>query len=149
MFLHVDDNAGQPDAEHPRQGALPVLKLVTQPPTQLPETLSSFASFAIIDVGAVDDVSVLGDVWRGTALRETARGFGLRCLGISFGASTVMLGSALMALADDVAACDIAAPPRPHVNSAMHEQATARLGKDLMAMSSQCGVSQPYPLSLN
>lgn len=148
-FLHVDDNAGQPDTEHPRQGALAVLKLVAQPPTQLPETLSSFASFTMIDVGAADDVSIVDDLWRGTALRATARCFGFLCLGISFGASTVILGSALAALAEGVAVCEIAVLLRPHVISAMPEQATARLDKDLMAMSSQRRASQLYQPPLN
>jgi hypothetical protein len=43
-FLHVGDNAGLPDEEHPIQGASPDLKLVGQPPTQPP------AAFA----GAID-----------------------------------------------------------------------------------------------
>lgn len=63
--------AGQPDTEHPRQGALPVLKLVWQPSTQLPEMLSSFASLVMTDVGApniaVTDVSLVGDDGRGAA----------------------------------------------------------------------------------
>ena len=56
VFLHVGDSAGQLDAEHPCQGASPDLKLVTQPPTQLPVMLASFASFAVTDIGAADDV---------------------------------------------------------------------------------------------
>jgi hypothetical protein len=77
MFLHVDDNAGQPEDEHPRQGALPVLKLVWQPSTQLPEIRSRLASFAMTDVGAANVVasegSLVGDVRRDTALRATPR----------------------------------------------------------------------------
>jgi hypothetical protein len=136
-FLHVEDNAGHADDEHPIQGALPVLKLVTQPPVQLLKVLSSFASLVMTVVGALDDVSVFGDVWRGAALRATARCIGLLRLGILFGASTSTLGSALAAPAGDVTVCEIAAPPRLHVNSAMHEQETARLDQGFMTMSSQ------------
>lgn len=56
-----------------------------------------------------------------------------------------MLGSVLAGLADDVAACETAVPPI----STMHEQAAARLDKDLMAMSSQCRGSKPYQSPLN
>jgi hypothetical protein len=53
-FLQVDDKIGQEDPEHPCQGALPDLKLVTQPPTQLPVMLASFASFAVTGIGAAN-----------------------------------------------------------------------------------------------
>lgn len=52
-FLHVRDNAGQPDTEHPIQGALPDLKLDAQPPAQLPVALTG-AAFA----GAVDKMAI-------------------------------------------------------------------------------------------
>jgi hypothetical protein len=67
------------------------------------------------------------------------------CLGTWLGASTVMVGSVLAGLADEVAARESGAP----AISKMHEQAAARLDKDLMAMSSQCGASQPYPPHFN
>jgi hypothetical protein len=56
VFLHVGDNAGQPEPEQPCQGASPDLKLVTQPPAQLPVLLASFASFPVIDIHAADEV---------------------------------------------------------------------------------------------
>jgi hypothetical protein len=57
----------------------------------------------------------------------------------------VTLGSVLLGLAGDVAACETAVPPI----RTMHEQAAARLDKDLMAMSSQCKCSELYPPPLN
>lgn len=51
-FLHVDDNAGQPDPEHPTQGALPDLKLDGQPPTQPPAALAGAALAGAIDMAA-------------------------------------------------------------------------------------------------
>lgn len=123
MFRHVVDSAGQPDAEHPRHGALPVLKLVWQPSTQLPEMLSSFASLVMTDVGAANvalsDVSVVGDDWRCTAPRATAGcRIGLLRLGVWLGASTVTLGSVVGELVAGVIACETVMPPGPHVNSA-------------------------------
>lgn len=154
MFRHVVDNAGQPDAEHPRQGALPVLKLVWQPSTQLPEMLSSFASLVVTDVGAaniaVSDVSVVGDDWRRTAPRATLGcRIGLLRLCVWLGASTVTAGSVVGELVADVAACETTMPPGPQVDSAMQEQARARRDKDLMTTSSQYSANAPYPLALN
>jgi hypothetical protein len=40
-----------------------------------------------------------------------------------------------------VAACEIAVPPGPHINSAIDELATARVDENLMAMSSNAGAS--------
>jgi hypothetical protein len=51
-FLHVDDNAGQPDPEHPIQGALPDLKLVGHPPTQPPAAFAGEALAGAIDMAA-------------------------------------------------------------------------------------------------
>jgi hypothetical protein len=120
---------------------LPVLKLVWQPSTQLPEMLSSFASLVLTDVGAAsipDTVSVAGDDWRGAALRATP-GWrtGLLRLWVWLGASTVTAGSVVGELVADVAASETAIPPGPQVNSAMQEQARARRDKDLMTTSSQ------------
>lgn len=138
MFLHVDDNAGQPEDEHPRQGALPVLKLVWQPSTQLPEIPSRLASFAMTDVGAanvvVSEGSLVGDVRCGAVTRTVARCVGCLCLGVWLGASTVMLGST-PASPEDGAVAENAVPLRPHVNSAMLEQARTRFDENLMAMS--------------
>jgi hypothetical protein len=51
-FLQVGDSAGQEDTEQPCQESFPDLKLVTQPPTQLPVMLASFASFSESEVDA-------------------------------------------------------------------------------------------------
>jgi hypothetical protein len=40
-----------------------------------------------------------------------------------------------------VAACEIAVPPGPHINSAIDELATAGVDENLMAMSSNAGAS--------
>jgi hypothetical protein len=40
-----------------------------------------------------------------------------------------------------VAACEIAVPPRPHINNAIDELATAKVDEKLMAMSSNAGAS--------
>jgi hypothetical protein len=139
-FLHVGDSAGQLDTEHPCQGASPDLKLVTQPPTQLPVTLASFASCAAGDIGDADGVGVvLGDVRGRTVLRATAR---------CFGASTTTLGSEVAALPEGVAVCDFAVPLRPHRSSAIDKIATAGLAtksdENLIALSSQMP-GQPIP----
>ena len=60
-FLHVGEYMPL-DPEHPCQGASPDLKLVTQPPTQLPVALASFASFTVGDIDDADCVGVVGDV---------------------------------------------------------------------------------------
>ena len=61
VFLHVEEYP-PPETEHPCHGALPDLKLVAQPPTQLPVTLASLASLA--DIGDVDGAgaAAVGDV---------------------------------------------------------------------------------------
>ena len=130
-FLHVPDSAGQPDAEHPTQGRLPDGKLVWQPPTQLPEALSSLRSFANTDSCAADGVGVVGDVAADTVLRTvlraTARCFGFcGLLATCFGASIRMLGREVVAPPEGVAVCDIAVPLRPHSSSAIDKIATAR-----------------------
>jgi len=51
-FLHVGDNAGLPDEEHPIQGASPDLKLVGQPPTQPPAAFAGAALAGAIDMAA-------------------------------------------------------------------------------------------------
>ncbi len=138
-FLHVDDSAGQLDPEHPCQGASPDLKLVTQPPTQLPVAFASFASCAAGDIGDADGVGVVDDVRGDRVLRATAR---------CFGASTRTLGSEVVAPPEGVAVCDIAVPLRPHSSSAIDKIATARLAtksdENLIAMSSQMR-GQPIP----
>jgi hypothetical protein len=129
MFLHVPDSAGQPDAEHPTQGRLPDGKLVWQPPTQLPEALSSLRSFANTDSCAADGVGVVGDVPGDTVLRTvlraTARCFGFCGLATCFGAWIVMLGRVVPP--EGVSVCDIAVPLRPHRSSVIDKIATAGL----------------------
>lgn len=71
MFLHVGEYP-PPEREHPFHGALPELKLVTQPPTQLPVTLASLASLA--DIGDVEGAKAVGDVRGDTVLWAIARG---------------------------------------------------------------------------
>jgi hypothetical protein len=136
-FLHVDDNAGQPDPEHPTQGALPDLKLVAQPPAQLPLVFARLASCVVGDIA--NGVGVVGDVRGDTVLRATARCF---CgLATCFGASTTTLGSEVVALPEGAAACDIVMPLRPHGSSAIDKMETARLAtkseESLIATSSQ------------
>jgi hypothetical protein len=150
-FLHVPDVAGQADVEHPTQGALAVLKLVAQPPAQLPPVV--FASFATDDLGD----AVVGDVREDTVLRETVCGFGCCGLVTCFGASTRTLGSEV-ASPEGVAACNIAVPPGPHSSSTIDEIAT---DENRMAMSSQIArttfqtrcplwrISQSAPISLS
>jgi hypothetical protein len=113
---------GQPDALHPIQGLSPDLKLVAQPPTQLPLIFSSLRIFAIIDSCAAVN-GVVGDVGRDAALFATrvclCGGLAACCgfcgLTICFGAWTVMLGSEGMVAA--VVVCDIAVPLGPHSNA--------------------------------
>jgi hypothetical protein len=131
-FLHVGEYVPA-DPEHPSQGAPPYLKLVTQPPTQLPVVFSSLASFADTDPGADGDW-VGCDVRRDTVLLATALCFGLVTC---FGASTRTPGSEVAEL---VAVCDIAVPLRPY-SSSIDKITTAGLAtkseENLMAMSSQ------------
>jgi hypothetical protein len=145
-FLHVDDNVPL-ETEHPRQGASPDLKLVTQPPAQLPVAFASFASCAAGDIGDADGVGVVGDV-RGGMPRSTARCFGFCGVATCFGASTTTLGSEVVAPPEGVAVCDIAAPLRPHRSSAIDKIATARLAtksdESLIAMAFQMR-GQPIP----
>jgi hypothetical protein len=148
VFRHVDDNMPL-EPEHPCQGALPVLKLVWQPPAQLLVAFASLASFAVTDSGAADGTSVVGDVWRATVLWVTV----LRATALCFvlvtcsGASTVTPGSRV---AEPVAVCDIAAPLRPHSNP-IETMATVELAtksdESLIAMSSQMGTGIPSQLA--
>src|SRR6266850_3110265 len=129
------------DPEHPCQGASPDLKLVTQPPTQLPVALASFASCAVGDIGDADGVGVVGDVRGDTVLWATARCFGFCGLATCLGASTTTLGSEVVAPPEGGAVFDIAVPLRPHRSSAVDKIARAGLAtksdKNLIAMSSQ------------
>jgi hypothetical protein len=135
------------DPEHPCQGASPVLKLVTQPPAQLPVALSSFASCA---AGDADDVAGVGDVRGDTVLRAASRCFGMCALVTCFGASTTTSESAVVAPPAGVAVCDIAVPLRPH--SAIDKIATAgfaaKSDENLIAMSSsEMWDSQSRPMT--
>lgn len=111
MFLQVDEYMPL-DPEHPCHGSLPYLKLVTQPPTQLPVAAASLASFAETDpvAGGACVVCVCA-VRRDAVLRATGR-----CLGTvaRFGASTVTLGSEA---AEPGGICDSAEPLRLHSSS--------------------------------
>ena len=55
LSLHVDEKGPvvcpPPDSLHPTQGALPCLRLDSQPPLQLLEILSSLASFPNVEPG--------------------------------------------------------------------------------------------------
>src|ERR1700704_4883134 len=97
------------DPEHPCQGASPDLKLVTQPPTQLPVALASFASFTVGDIGDAACIGVVGDVRGDTVLRTTAPRLGFCGLATCLGASTRTRGSEV-ALPEDGSGCDIAVP---------------------------------------
>ena len=133
-----------PDQEHPCHGASPYLKLVTQPPTQLPVTFASSASFADTDIGVVDDVWVVV-LRRASVLRATVRCISLCGLVTCFGTSIMTLGSEPVALPEGVAACDIPVPPRLYINSAIDELVAARPDENLMAVFSRCGCNQPLP----
>jgi hypothetical protein len=117
------------DQEHPTQGRLPDLKLVWQPPTQLP--VIAFGSFASSrsagDIVAVEGVGVVGDVRLDPVLRATARCFGFSSLTTCFGASTTTPGSEVVVPNEGVAVCA--------------KKTTARLAGNsdeaIMAMSSQ------------
>jgi hypothetical protein len=115
---------------------LPDLKLVTQPPTQLPVTLSSLASLA--DIGDTAGAAAAGDVRGDAVLRAIARGSGFCGLADCFGASTTTAGSEEMAPSEGVAASE---PLRPQSSSPIEEKATARLvterDENLITISSQ------------
>jgi hypothetical protein len=150
VFLHVEEYT-PPETEHPCHGALPVLKLVAQPPTQLPVTLASLASLA--DIGDVEGVAAVGDVEGAAAVGDVRGDTGLRaivrgcrfCCGLAdcFGASTTTAGSEGVATSEVVAASE---PPRPQSSSPIEEKATARLVTErdeiLITISSQCGDSR-------
>jgi hypothetical protein len=123
MFLHVDEYAPL-DPEHPTQGALPDLKLVWQPPTQLPVAFASLVSSG--NIGDADGVGVLGDVVGDMVLRATARCFGFCGVATCFGASTTTLGSEVVAPPEGVAVCDSAVSLRPHNSSAIDKTPAAR-----------------------
>ena len=103
MFLQVEEYM-PPEREHPCHGALPVLKLVAQPPTQLPVTLASLASLA--DIGDVEGAAAVGDVRGDTVLRAIVRGARLSGLADCFGAWTTTAGSDWVAPSEEVAASE-------------------------------------------
>ena len=121
VFLHVEEYP-PPEVEHPCHGALPDLKLVAQPPTQLPVTLASLASLA--DTGDVEGAAAVGDVRGDTVLRPIVRGSRFCGLADCFGASTTTAGSEAVAPSEVVAASE---PRRPQSSSPIEEKATARL----------------------
>src|ERR1700730_4523983 len=93
-----------PETEHPCHGALAVLKLVAQPPTQLPVTLPSLASLA--DIDDVEGASAVGDVRGDIVLRAIGRGSRFCGLADCFGASTTTAGSEGAAPSEVVAASE-------------------------------------------
>jgi hypothetical protein len=121
VFLHVEEYP-PPEIEHPFHGASPDLKLVAQPPTQLPVTLASLASLA--DIGDVEGAAAAGDVRGDTVLRAIAPGSRFCGLADCFGASTTTAGSEGVAPSEVVAASE---PLGPQSSSAIEEKATARL----------------------
>jgi hypothetical protein len=121
VFLHVEEYT-PPETEHPIHGALPDLKLVAQPPTQLPVTLASLVSLAVI--GDVEGAAAVGDVRGDTVLRAIVRGSRFCGLADCFGASTTTAGSEGVAPSEVVAASE---PPRPQSSSPIEEKTTARL----------------------
>jgi hypothetical protein len=129
------------EPEHPCQGASPDLKLVTQPPTQLPVAFSSFASRAAGDIGDADGVEAVGDVRGETVLLTTARCAGFCGPAACFGAPTTTLGSEVVAPPEGVEVCDIAVPLRPHSSGAIDRIAIAGLATksddNFIVMSSQ------------
>jgi hypothetical protein len=123
VFLHVEEYP-PPETEHPCHGASPDLKLVTQPPTQLPVTLASLSSLA--DTG-VEGAAAVGDVRGDTVLRTIARGSRFCGLADCFGAWTTTAGSEEMPSSEVVAASE---PLRPQSSSPIAEKATARPGAE-------------------
>ncbi|MHB8269266.1 hypothetical protein [Bradyrhizobium sp.] len=121
VFLHVGEYP-PPEVEHPCHGALAVLKLVAQPPTQLPVTLASLASLAVID--DVEGAAAVGDVRGDTVLRPIMRGSRFCGLTDCFGASTTTAGSAEVPPSEVVAACEL---PRSQSSNPIDDKATARL----------------------
>jgi hypothetical protein len=142
VFLQVEEYP-PPETEHPCHGALAVLKLVAQPPTQLPVTLASLASLA--DIGDVAGAAAVGDVRGDTVLRAIVRGSRFCGLADCFGASTTTAGSEEAPPSGLVAASE---PLRPQSSSPIEAKATARLvtARDeiLIPISSQM-VRQPIP----
>src|SRR5258708_1500496 len=141
-----------PKVEHPCHGALPDLKLVAQPPTQLPVTLASLASLADIGdvegaaaVGDVEGAAAVGEVRGDTVLRPIGRGSRFCGLADCFGASTTTAGSEAPAPSEVVAASE---PLRPQSSSPIDDKATARLVTErdeiLITISSQMW-KQPIP----
>ena len=63
MSVHVDEKVEYhpPEKLHPTQGALPDLKLVSQPPLQLLLARSSLAILPSIEPGAADGVRAVDD----------------------------------------------------------------------------------------
>jgi hypothetical protein len=135
VFLQVEEYM-PPEVEHPCHGASPDLKLVAQPPTQLPVTLASLASLA--DIGDVEGAAAVGDVRGDTMLRPILRGSRFCGLAACFGAWTTTAGSARLAPSGVVAASE---PLRPQSSSPIEEQASARLVTErdeiLITISSQ------------
>ena len=141
VSLHVAEklDASGPVSLHPTQGALPDLKLVSQPPLQLLAAFSSSAIFACTETGFASiepGVCAVSAVGRDATVACAGRG-------LSFGATTVMLGSGV---ATPVSGCDIAGALRLHSNAvdriAIPEGATKR-DDELMMISDQIRTDIP------
>jgi hypothetical protein len=142
VFLHVGEYT-PPETEHPIHGALAVLKLVAQPPTQLPVTLPSLASSA--DIDDVEGAAAVCDIRGDSVLRAIGRGSRFCGLADCFGAWITTAGSEEAPPSEVVAASE---PPRPQSSSPIEEKATARLVTErdeiLITISSQMR-RQPIP----
>jgi hypothetical protein len=143
VFLHVEEYP-PPEIEHPCHGALPDMKLVAQPPTQLPVTLASLASLA--DIGDVEGAAAVGDVRGDTVLRAIVRGSRFCGLADCFGAWTTTAGSEEVPPSEVVAASE---PLRPQSSSPIEEKATARLvtERDQSVLRAQCTKAKCRPIA--
>ncbi|WP_181769571.1 hypothetical protein [Bradyrhizobium sp. UNPA324] len=101
------------------------MKLVEQPPTQLPVMLAYLASFAESEIGAAKIVPTVVVVGLLTVCRATTCCF---AFDLSVGASTVTSGSV-------VVGCDRAGLPDPRIIKAMQDSGADTRGEKLMATS--------------
>ena len=147
LSLHVAEKGPvvcpPPDSLHPTQGALPCLRLDSQPPLQLLATFSSLAILPNIESGAGDgfcavDVCAVDGVRRDAAVFATC--FGLCGLATCFGASIVMEGSGA---AEPVAVCDAAGPHSKTVANTPAAEGATTLNENLMTIPLEDGHAAP------
>jgi hypothetical protein len=149
VSLHVAENVEKwpPDSLHPTQGALAVLKLVSQPPLQLLLAFSSRAIFSNTEPGgadglrAVDDGIRAADDIRRRDVLVLATGPGLWGFSVCFEASIVTAGSWEAGL---VVVCDTAGPHNTTVDKTATAEGTAKLEDNFMAISSRGRTCRPY-----